>query len=638
LSKPGFSNGSAYGDLDNDGDLDLVINNVNGLASIMRNESNNQLMNSYLKFELTGVGKNTFAWGTTITITKGDQVFYMEQMPNRGFESSMDPRPNIGLGKTDTVDLVLVLWPDGKETRMQKVATNQVLKLNQQDGKLLLAPEPLSNKIFQSVNLSGIDYTHKESNFIDFDRDKLLFHMLSTEGPKMAKADVNNDGLEDLFIGGAKDEAASLFIQTKDRKFLKQNQLLFDKDKESEDIMSVFFDADNDGDIDLYVCSGSNEFSTSSIALADRLYINDGKGNFSKSAQILPTFTFESTSTVKPFDYDKDGDMDLFVGVRSHPFLYGIPMNGYILNNDGKGKFKNVTLEIAKGLEEIGMITDAAWSDINGDGNGDLIVVGEYMPITVFVNESGSFVNKTEQFELNKTNGWWNTIESADLDGDGDLDFVLGNHGLNSRFKASEDKPVCMYVNDFDKNGTMEQIICTYYGDKSYPMVLRHDLMAQIPTLKKKYLKYESFKDQMITDIFTQEELSNAIKHNVYELSNSLLINEGAEGLKLKHLPVEAQFSVTYAIIIDDFDHDGSMDIILAGNLYNVKPEVGQYDASYGTFLKGDGKGNFIVLPETKSGLMLDGEIRDLETITIAGKKYLLAARNNDSILTNKIN
>lgn len=638
LSKPGFSNGSAYGDLDNDGDLDLVINNVNGLASIMRNESNNQLNNRYLKFELTGVGKNTSAWGTTLTISKGDQVFYMEQMPNRGFESSMDPRPNIGLGKLDTVDLVLVLWPDGKETRMKGVATNQVLKLNQQDGKLPLAPEPVSDKIFQPINLSGIDYTHKESNFVDFDRDKLLFHMLSTEGPRMTKADVNNDGLEDLFIGGAKDEAASLFIQTQGGNFLKQNQHVFDMDKESEDIMSVFFDADNDGDMDLYVCSGSNEFSTSSIALADRLYINDGKGNFTKSPQILPTFTFESTSTVKPFDYDKDGDMDLFVGVRSHPFLYGVPMNGYILNNDGKGNFKNVTLDISKGLEEIGMITDAAWSDINGDGNADLIVVGEYMPITVFVNESGRFVNKTEQFGLNKTNGWWNTIESADLDGDGDMDFVLGNHGLNSRFKASEDKPVCMYVNDFDKNGTMEQIICTYYGDKSYPMVLRHDLMAQIPTLKKKYLKYESFKDQMITDIFTREELSNAIKHDVYELSNSLLINEGSEGLKLKHLPVEAQFSVTYAISIDDFDHDGNKDIILAGNLYNVKPEVGQYDASYGTFLKGDGKGNFIVLPESKSGLMLDGEIRDLETITIAGKKYLLAARNNDSILTNKIN
>ena len=638
LSKPGFSNGSAYGDLDNDGDLDLVINNVNGLASLMRNEANNQLNNRYLKFELEGVGKNTFAWGTTITISKGDEVFYMEQMPNRGFESSMDPRPNIGLGKIDTVDLILVLWPDGKETRLKKVATNQVLRLNQRDGNAPVVPVPLSDQLFESISINGLDYVHQESNFVDFDRDKLLFHMLSTEGPRMAKADVNNDGLEDLFIGGAKNAAASLFIQTKSGNFLRLNQNVFDKDKESEDIMSVFFDADKDGDMDLYVCSGSNEFSTSSIALADRLYLNDGNGNFTKSPQILPTFNFENTSTVKPFDYDKDGDMDLFVGVRSHPFLYGVPMNGYILNNDGKGNFKNVTSVIAGGLEEIGMITDAAWSDINADGNADLIVVGEYMPVTVFVNESGMFVNKTEQLGLNKTNGWWNTIESADLDGDGDMDFVLGNHGLNSRFRASEDKPVCMYVNDFDKNGTIEQIICTYYGDKSYPMVLRHDLMAQIPTLKKKYLKYESFKDQIITDIFTQEELSNAIKHDVYELSNSLLMNEGNDGLKLKHLPVEAQFSVTYAITIHDFDHDGNNDIILAGNLYNVKPEVGQYDASYGTFLKGDGKGNFIVLPESKSGLILDGEIRDLETITIAGKKYLLAARNNDSILTNKIN
>ena len=638
LGKPGFSNGSAYGDLDNDGDLDLVINNVNGVASLMRNETNHQLNNRYLKFELIGLGKNTFAWGASITITEGNQIFYLEQMPNRGFESSMDPRPNIGLGKIDTVDQILVLWPNGNETRLKNISTNQTLKLKQQESKLPISGKESSIKNFESINLAGIDYVHEESNFVDFDRDKLLFHMVSTEGPRMAKADVNSDGLEDLFIGGAKDEAASLLIQTKGGKFLKQNKNVFDKDKESEDIMSVFFDADNDGDMDLYVCSGSNEFSTSSIALADRLYINDGKGNFTKSPQILPTFTFESTSTVKPFDYDRDGDMDLFVGVRSHPFLYGVPMNGYILNNDGKGNFTNVTPLIAQGLQNIGMITGAVWSDVNTDGRMDLIVVGEYMPITIFINEAGKFIDRTEQFGLNKTNGWWNTIESADLDGDGDIDFVLGNHGLNSRFRASEDKPVCMYVNDFDKNGTVEQIICTYNGDKSYPMVLRHDLMAQIPTLKKRYLKYESFKDQLITDIFTKEELSNAIRLNVYELSNSLLLNQGAKGFLLKHLPVEAQYSVTYAINIDDFDDDGNKDIILAGNLYNVKPEVGQYDAGYGTFLRGDGKGNFHVVPISKSGLVLDGEIRDLETITVAGKKYLLAARNNDSILINKIN
>ncbi|MBL7873492.1 MAG: VCBS repeat-containing protein [Cyclobacteriaceae bacterium] len=638
LGKPGFSNGSAYGDLDNDGDLDLVINNVNGPASLMRNETNNQLNNKYLKFELSGIGRNTFAWGTTLTISKNEQVFYLEQMPNRGFESSMDPRPNIGLGKIDTVDQVLVLWPNGTETRLTKIATNQTLKLRQQDGKPAMPQQASLHKIFESINHFGIDYVHQESNFVDFDRDKLLFHMLSTEGPRMAKADVNSDGLDDLFVGGAKNSSGSLFIQTKSGKFKRANQEVFDADKDSEDIMSVFFDADNDGDMDLYVCSGSNEFSTSSIALADRLYLNDSKGNFTKSKQILPTFNFESTSTVKPFDYDKDGDMDLFVGIRSHSFLYGIPVNGYILNNDGKGNFKNVTRDVAPGLEGIGMITDAAWSDINADGKVDLIVVGEYMPVTIFVNESGKFVDKTEPWGLSKTNGWWNTIESADLDGDGDMDFVLGNHGLNSRFRASVDKPVCMYVNDFDKNGTVEQIICSYNGDKSYPLALRHDLMAQIPTLKKKYLKYESFKDQMITDIFTKEELSTAIKHNVYELSSSLLINEGSKGFALRHLPVEAQFSVTYAIHIDDFDQDGNKDIIVAGNLYNVKPEVGQYDANYGTFLKGDGKGNFVALPISKSGLMLDGEIRDLETITIAGKKYLLAARNNSSILTNRIN
>ncbi len=643
LGVPGFSNGSAYGDLDNDGDLDLVVNNVNNKASIFRNETNViHPDNHYLKFDFEGATSNFYALGTSVTLTQGDKIFYQEQMPNRGFQSSMDPRPNIGLGSIDTVEVVTIRWPDGKETILKNVPTNQVLKLKQSDGidgiDGIVTTKQDANPVFKASDISSLNYFHIESEFVDFDRDKLVFHMLSTEGPRIAKADVNGDGKDDIYIGGSKGISGALLVQLRNGEFKRQAQPAFDADKESEDTQSTFFDADNDGDADLYVCSGSNEFSTSSIALADRLYLNDGKGNFTKSAQILPTVNFENSSVVKPIDFDNDGDIDLFVGIRSHPFLYGMPTNGYILSNDGKGFFTNVTSVIAPSLIEIGMITDAVWADINGDSQIDLIVVGEYMPVTILIQENGKLVDKTDATKLANSNGWWNTIDAADLDHDGDIDFVIGNHGLNSRFKASLDRPVSMYINDFDNNGTVEQIISSFNGDKSYPLALRHDLISQIPSLKKKYLKYESLKDQTITDIFSATELEKSVKLEAYELSSSLLINDGNGGLSLKHLPVTAQMSVVYAVTIDDFDHDGNMDILMGGNLYSAKPEVGRYDASYGTFLKGDGKGNFESLLPNQSGLFWDGEVRDLMPIRIGNQNHLLVLRNKNSMLSFRLN
>ena len=523
LGTPNFSNGSAYGDLDNDGDLDLIVNNVNSVASVFRNESNQLLPeNRYLKFVLKGLGKNTFAFGTKITATHQGKTYYIEQMPIRGFESSMDPRPNLGLGKIDTVERILIEWPDGRGNVLSNVPTNQILKLDQKDGLpitsiLPVQTELISNPLFRPDE-GAVDFIHKENDFVDFDRDHLIYHMLSTEGPRMSKGDINRDGLEDFYVGGAKDQPGALYIQTSDGTFKPTNQKLLEADRGSEDMGSTFFDADGDGDLDLYVCSGGNEFSNVSTALIDRLYVNDGTGSFSKSPQVLPTPAFESTSTVKSADYDGDGDQDLFVGGRLVATLYGIPMNSYILNNDGKGNFKEVTEQVAPGLKGVGMITDASWEDIDGDGDPDLIVVGDYMPIKVFLNQSGKLQEQTEESGLHNTEGWWNRMEAGDLDQDGDIDFVVGNHGLNSRFRASIEKPVCMYVNDFDQNGTVEQIICNYYGDQSYPMVLRHDLVSQIPSLKKKYLKYESYKDQTIADIFTPEQLKDVIKLDVLSI------------------------------------------------------------------------------------------------------------------------
>jgi hypothetical protein len=484
----------------------------------------------------------------------------------------------------------------------------------------------------------SVNFSHKENDFVDFDRDHITYHMLSTEGPRMTKGDVNGDGRDDFFVGGAKDQPGALYVQTPVGSFTKTNEALFEKDKISEDLGSVFFDADVDGDLDLYVCSGGNEFLNTSTALIDRLYLNGGKGNFSKSSQVLPTLRFESTSTVKAADYDADGDEDLFVGGRIQSGLYGVPMNGYILNNDGKGSFKEVGKEIASGLRSLGMITDALWEDVDDDKDKDLIIVGEYMPVKIFINESGKFIDRTNESGLSKSNGWWNRIEAADLDLDGDMDFVVGNHGLNSRFRASVENPVSMYINDFDQNGTVEQIICSFSGDKSYPMPLRHDLVSQIPALKKKYLKYANYKDQTLTDIFTPEQLKDAVRLDATEFQTSVILNEGQGKFRLKPLPVQAQLSPVYGIEISDFDGDGHQDILLGGNLYKAKPEVGRYDASYGALFRGDSKGNFEFVSAKDSGIKIEGEVRDIMHIQTAKGEVIMVARNNDTIVAFKKN
>lgn len=638
-----FSNGSAYADLDNDGDLDLAVNNVDMEASIYRNNTEKVFPeNRYLKLVLRGEGKNTYAFGTKTTLYKNDTLFFQEQMPVRGFESTVDHRLNFGLGKIDQLDSIKIEWPSRKVTILKNITTNQTLALQETNALGVKEASTVTPPTLAFIDVTDqieLDYKHQENEFVDFDRDRLTFHMLSTEGPKVCIGDVNGDGLDDFYIGGAKEQPGKLFVQDLNGKFKSTNESLFLQDRQSEDIDCTFFDADQDGDQDIYVCSGGNEFSSNSSALSDRLYINDGKGKFSKSNQLLPVAsTFESSSTVKVIDYDEDGDLDLFVGVRLLPFYYGYPVNGFLLNNNGKGFFSNVTDKIAPGLTKIGMITDAAWSDVDGDKDWDLLVVGEYMPISVFIQQDGKFENRTETAGLGHTQGWWNCIEAHDVDKDGDIDFVAGNHGLNSRFRASEQKPVDMWVSDFDQNGTVEQIICTYEGDKSYPMVLRHDLLSQIPSLKKKYLKYESYKNQTITDIFSEEQLKSSVKAEAKTLVTSIILNNGAGQFEVKALPIEAQFSPVYGISIDDYDKDGLADILLGGNIYRVKPEVGRYDASYGTFLKGDGKGNFKTVLGRDCGLKLEGEARDIKRIKIKGQDLILIARNNESLVVLKPN
>jgi enediyne biosynthesis protein E4 len=638
LGDPGFSNGAAYGDLDNDGDLDLVVNNVNLPMSIYRNETNHQLPdNHFLKVILKGEPKNTDAVGAKVTVKNKGKFVYLEQMPMRGYLSTVDPRPNLGLGPLTMVDSLIVEWPDDRVTILKDVKTNQILTLYQKDAVKMsyhvVGPVSSLNTYFKDIsNENRINFVHKENDFNDFEIEPLLFQMMSTEGPRMCKGDVNGDGLEDLYICGAKGQPGALMIQQKDGTFISVEKPLFEADKISEETDCAFFDADGDGDLDLYVACGGNEFPESSSALADRFYINDGKGNFTRSAQVLPAGKYESTSCVRPADYDRDGKMELFVGIRLKPFKYGVPCNAYILKYDGKGNLVNITAQVAPELLNIGMIRDMIWADVDGDGDLDMIIAGDWMPLKVFINENGRFKEKKDAFGSEKTAGWWNCLAAGDFNGDGKVDFIAGNHGLNSRFKATAEKPVSMYVNDFDLNGSVEQIICVYDGDKSYPLALKHDLTRQIPGLLKKYPKYEMYKDQQITDIFTPEQLKSAIRLDANLLETSLFINDGTGHFTRKPLPVEAQFSTVYAATTGDFNHDGNLDILLGGNLYNVKPEVGRYDASYGAFLQGDGQGGFTYIPARVSGFHLDGEIRDIKEVTTSKGKILVVARSNDPL------
>jgi hypothetical protein len=643
LGTPGFSNGAAYGDLDNDGDLDLVVNNVNMPAFVYRNRSRElKPENSYVKVELKGEGKNTFGIGARVWVHYGEQLSYQEQMPMRGFESSVDSRLNFGLGKTQQVDSIVVEWNDGRRQVLDSVGINTSVVIDQKNAqpKTFTAAAVINTVFTTSASRLGIDFVHKENDFVDFNRDKLTFRMLSTEGPRMATGDVNGDGLEDVYICGARDQAGALYVQTKAGGFVKSNEAVFERDKSSEDTDCIFFDADNDGDQDLFVCSGGNEFSANSTELISRLYINNGRGQLARSPQLLPSAQiFESASSVSSGDYDGDGDQDLFVGVRLKPFAYGYPCKGYILENDGRGRFTDVTRKVCPELEVAGMITDGAWFDYDKDGKPDLVVTGEYMPLRIFRNENRKSLKEvTNNVGMARSNGWWNRLEVADVNGDGYADLIAGNHGENSRFRCSGEKPVEMYVSDFDDNGSVEQVLTCYNGDSSYPMALRHDLVNVLPYLKKKYLKYEAYQRQQIDDIFTPEQLKKAIKLEAFEMRSCVWLNDGKGKFEKKVLPKEAQLSVMYGVSARDYDGDGKTDILVGGNFYESKPEVGIYDASYGLLLKGDGRGNFVSVPAEQSGININGAVRDIKPIKVGSGQFLIISRNNNNTELYKYN
>ncbi len=634
LAQPGFASGAAYVDLNNSGALDLVVNRIGAPAAIYRNRARELTGNHYLQVVLHGSGANTAGIGAKVIIKQGSAVQMLEQFPTRGFQSSVDSRLHFGLGASTEIDSLTVMWPDRRVQTLTHVAANQRLVLDQSQAAFARAPRPEPRApVFTDVtDRLAIDFKHRENAFFDYHREPLIPQLLSTEGPALAIADVTGDGRDDIYAGGAKWQAGQLLVQQRDGGFRASAQPAFRADSLSEDVDAVFFDANGDGHPDLYVVSGGNEFADGDAALQDRLYVNDGRGHFHRDSLALPHMA-ESGSCVVPGDFNGDGHLDLFVGRRAVARRYGLAPRSYLLENDGTGHFRDVALEKAPALAQVGMVTGAAWIDYDHDGKLDLIVVGEWMPITVFHQENGRFVDRTAEAGLAGTEGWWNSVTVADVNGDGRPDLVLGNLGRNAYLQASAAEPARMYVDDFGHNGTLEQILTFYKHGVSYPVAGRDELLSLIPSLRARYPTYASFRAARVEDIFTSGELRHATLRESRVFTSSVALNNGNGTFTLRPLPTEAQFAPIRAALVADFDGDGHPDLLVGGNVYGVPPVYGRYDASYGLLLFGTGDGGFQATDMDRSGVVIDGQVRHMGWLKQAdGSRVVVVARNNDRL------
>jgi hypothetical protein len=647
MAEPSYSNGAAYADLDKDGDLDLVINNIDSEASIYRNNTNIYLKNNYLQILLQGDTPNKAGLGTKIRLFYNGQQQYQECYPYRGYKSTVYTPIHFGLGNQTNVDSIEIQWPDGKYQLLKNIKSNQQLLVAHINAKQPQVPSekkqllaPLFTDVSQNI---GIDFKHQESGFVDFKVQPLLPHKFSQNGPGIAVGDADGNGLDDFYVGGAARQSGMLFYQKSQGKF--EGKPI--GTKEEEDMGSLFFDADNDSDLDLYVVSGGSEFGTTSPYYQDRLYKNDGKGNYSIDSTALPSIT-ASGSCVTAADYDKDGDLDLFVGGRIVPARYPLPAQSYILQNTN-GKFNDVTAEVGKEIQRVGLVTTALWTDFDNDSQIDLLVAGEWMPVRFFKNVNGKFIawNADEgkidspskdytgesKTPITHSYGWWNSLAAGDFDNDGDIDYIAGNLGLNSKYKTSPTEPVCVYAKDYDKNGSFDPVLCYYIMGKNYPTHSRDAMIEQMNGMRGRFTRYEAYGKATFDQVFTKDELADAYVVRSENFESSYLENAGNGKFNIKSLPIQAQFAPIFGMIVTDIDKDSNLDVLMAGNSYATEVQTGWYDASIGVYLKGDGKGNFTSQPVTETGFYISKDAKSMVHLPASdGSSLVLISCNNDSL------
>jgi enediyne biosynthesis protein E4 len=637
IDAPSLSNGAAYGDLDNDGDLDLVVNNLNEVAQIYRNNSTGDLKTRTIKVNLKGKSSNPFGIGAKVIAYSGNRKIYQEAYFTRGFSSSSEPKINLGIGNME-IDSMIVIWPDGKCESVIKPEMGSAMAFDHSNAKRIFSYSKSQVKpLFQNIPKKSLpNFVHQENDFNAFSTESLIPHALTHDGPPMAVGDVNGDGLDDVYFGGGKEQSSKIFIQTKSGDWIDSKVPVFANYK-SEITDAVFVDADNDGDLDLVTVSGGQEEINPDV-LSPRLYLNNGKGSFKISLNSFGKLILNA-SCVEATDYDKDGDTDLFIGASVMPQLYGMAPMSFLLVNDGKGFFTPNMGGLGSSQFDNptrvrpGMITDAVWTNVNKDDLIDLVVVGEWMPITILIQQQDhTFLNKTSEYNLQNTHGWWKTITVSDFDADGDDDWMVGNFGVNSRLKTSMEKPVKMYLGDFDSNGGSDHILVYFNGSKSYPFVSRDQLVKQIPSLKKKFLYYKDYHDVKLEDIVTPVQQGNSAVMQLDMLESVYLENEGNQ-IKLNKLPVEAQTSSVHSILSDDLNEDGMIDVIIGGNISATQPDLGPYDASYGLVLLGDGKNGWKAMTMMESGLIIHGEVRSIKKVNGSGGRNYFVTRNNNSVI-----